>query len=175
MPQRSDEPGRQYLELGLVARPHGVHGAVKVHLHNPASTALERCATVVLATGEGERHVAVQRTLRAGEQVVLELDGVVGRDAAEALRGARVLVERAVLEPLADGEYLCADLVGCEVRHEAGGVLGTVREVFSAGGSNVLVAVADDGERMIPFVDDWVLSVDLEARLIVVTGEWEAQ
>jgi len=163
------------LELGVVVRPHGVRGAVKLHLYNPASTALERCPTVVLAAADGERRVAVRRLLRAGEQVVLELEGVTGRDAAEALRGARVLVDRDALEPLADGEYLCADLVGCEVRHETGAALGTVREVFSAGASDVLVVVADDGERLIPLVDDWVLSVDLEARRIVVTGEWEAQ
>ena len=163
------------LELGVVVRPHGVHGAVKLHLHNPASTALDRCAAVVLAAADGERRVAVRRVLRAGSQVVLELEGVTGRDAAEALRGARVLVDRAALEPLADGEYLCADLAGCEVRHEAGAALGTVREVFSAGASDVLVVESSDGERMIPLVDEWVVSVDLEARLIVVTGEWEAQ
>jgi len=162
-------------ELGVVVRPHGVHGAVKLHLHNPASTALDRCPAVVLAAAEGERRVAVRRVLRAGDQVVLELEGVTGHDAAEALRGARVLVDRDALEPLADGEYLYADLVGCEVRHETGAALGTVREVFSAGASDVLVVEFGDGERMIPLVDDWVLSVDLAARLILVTGEWEAQ
>jgi ribosomal 30S subunit maturation factor RimM len=59
------------------------------------------------------------------------------------------------------------------VEGEGGESLGQVSGVQSAGGADVLSVREGRLERMIPFVDTWILAVDLEARLIRVRGEWE--
>jgi 16S rRNA processing protein RimM len=153
-----------------------VRGALKVRLHNPGSATIERCTSVLVARGGTQRRLQLNLLHTAGELVVIELEGVADRDAAEALRGARILVERSALEPLAEGEYLCADLLGCRVVDQDGVPLGTLQRIFPAGGADVLVVVDGPWERMIPFVDDWV-TVDLAARTIVVRGaeRWEPQ
>jgi 16S rRNA processing protein RimM len=166
------------IEVGVVTRPHGVRGALRVRLHNPASEALARAREVVLAVAGngGELRLGCRQIGRQPDGVLLALDGVADRSRAEELRGARVLVERGDLEPLGEAEYLCADLVGCRVEDERGRALGEVVEVMSAGASDVLVVRDGRLERMIPFVDHWVADVDLEARLIRVEGgdQWEA-
>ncbi len=161
------------IEVGVVTKPHGVRGVVKVHLHNPASTALARATSVVLLTGGEERTLGSRPVGTVQDGILLALEGVEGRDAAEALRGARVLVARADLDPLGEDEYLWADLVGCRVEGEGGEPLGEVREVQAAGGADVLCVRDGRRERLIPFVDEWIRSVDLEARRIQVRGEWE--
>jgi len=159
---------RSTLELGVVARAHGLHGAVKVQLHNPASTALEGMKQILLADGAGERLLGIRVLGNSGGSVVLEVEGVADRDAAEALRGARLLIDREALPALEEGEYYWQDLLGCQVEREDGRALGEVAEVFSAGASDVLVVRDGEVERLVPLVDDWVTEVDLAARRIRV-------
>lgn len=164
---------RPTIEVGVVTKPHGVRGLLRIHLHNPASTAHERAAALVLELRGERRTLAFRQTGVVPDGVLLELEGVSDRAAAEALRGARVHVARGDLEPLGEDEYLWADLIGCRVEGEGGQPLGQVSEVQSAGGADVLSVRDGRLERMIPFVDTWILAVDLEARLIRVRGEWE--
>lgn len=163
------------LELGVVVKPHGVRGAIKVHLHNAESSVLQHQGEVILAVAGEERHVRCRYLGEAGDCALLSLEDVQSREAAEQLRGARILVDRQQLEPLAEDEYLYEDLIGCRVEDEGGQLLGTVEQVFSAGASDVLVVSDGAQERLIPLVDDWVLSVDVDARQIRVAGgdQWE--
>jgi 16S rRNA processing protein RimM len=144
---------------------------VRVQLHNPASTALDGIQQIIVVQGSEQRTVGFRQLGGgSGGAVVLELDGVPDRDAAAALRGARLLVERAALPPLEEDEYYFEDLLGCRVEDLEGRTLGEVREVFSAGAADVLVVRQGNEERMIPLVDEWVSEVDLGARRIRVQG-----
>lgn len=71
-------------------------------------------------------------------------------------------------------EYLVADLIGCDVR-EGSRCFGKVRDVINAGASDILVIGEGKGERLVPFVDDWVGSVDLVGRTVELRGsdEWD--
>ncbi len=145
---------------------------MKVHLHCAESTALIDCQQIILSTAAGQRTVRFQIVGGAADGLLLQLEGVASREVAEGLRGAAVLVPRGNLPPLPEGEYYYADLVGCRVEDQEGRLLGLVHSVFSAGAADVLVVRDDRSERMIPLVDDWVCSVDLEARRIqVVSGD----
>jgi len=165
------------LEVGVLGRAHGVRGQIKLHLHNPASAALEGAACrVTLVTDEGVHERDLEVTAATGEQLIVRLQGVEDRDAAEALRGARVLVGRASLEPPGEDEYYYVDLIGCQVVDELEGEVGLVHDVFEAGASDVLVVRDGSQERYVPLVEQWVVSVDLEARRITVRGieQWES-
>ena len=162
--------------MGVVVKAHGVKGQVKVWLHNPGSDALDRCSELTLEQG-GQRRVAgftlISSAAKGG--LLIRIEGVEDLDQAEALRGAKLLVNREVLEPAEAGEYLYLDLMGCEVLDEAGELLGSVDDIFEAGASDVLVVRNEQMERMIPLVEQWIQEVDLEARTIRVKGtdQWE--
>ena len=73
------------------------------------------------------------------------------------------------LERLPEGEYYEYQLVGCRVEGEDGQAIGTVREVWSTGASDVLVVESEEGEqRLIPTGGDFLREVDLEGRRIVI-------
>jgi 16S rRNA processing protein RimM len=161
----------------VVVKPHGVRGVVKLLLHDPASRALDRPRTVTLAFAEGERRqVPLQVVGRSKDQLLVQAEGVADRAAAEALRGARVLLERGALEPLEEGQYYYVDLIGCQVVDEAGLEVGKVHQVFRAGASDVLAIRQGATERYLPLVDEWVTAVDLAGRRIAVRGldQWES-
>ncbi len=150
------------LELGYVARAHGLHGELRIHLHAEESTTLFDVERAWI--GGQERKIVSARPTNGA--VLLTIEGVDDREAADALRGSTVEVERAdvVLE---EGEYLLGDLPGCTVVDAEGRELGRVVEVIPAG-QPILVIHGDDREIMIPLVPEFVLAVDVEARRIVV-------
>lgn len=151
------------LEIGYVARAHGVHGELRVELHDPTSTTLEHVSRVFL--GGVERAIRSLRRTQGAWLVCLE--GVAGRDAAEALKGTKIEVNRTDV-PLAAGEYFIADLVGCDVEDEQGNSLGQIAEVWHAA-QDILVIRDDVAERLLPLVPAFVTRVDLGARKVRVT------
>jgi 16S rRNA processing protein RimM len=62
------------------------------------------------------------------------------------------------------------DIVGCAVTTDSGVELGTVREVFRVGESEVYVVVGDRGETLVPAVAAVVTKLDPPNRQIVVNG-----
>ncbi|MCB9555071.1 MAG: 16S rRNA processing protein RimM [Deltaproteobacteria bacterium] len=156
----------QQLEVGFVARPHGVRGEVRLRLHNESSDAPGHLEALRIVTVDGRqlRLEAIQQVERV--VYVARVEGCQTREDAETLRDARLILPRAALS-LADDEYLYQDLLGCRVV-EGGQCYGTVAEVFEAGASDVLVVRDGDDERMIPFVEPWLVRVDLVAREIHV-------
>jgi len=60
------------------------------------------------------------------------------------------------------------DLVGCRVSDPQGICLGHVAAVEDYGAHPILKVDAGDGrERLVPFVDQWIVSVDVAGRTIV--------
>lgn len=108
--------------------------------------------------------------------VVAHIDGVDDRDAAEALRGARVFVRRASFPSTAADEFYWIDLIALDVVNRQGESLGRVHELLQTAAQTVLVLRYQEGgktlERMIPFVAAFVDGVDLEAGRITV--DWQA-
>ena len=99
----------------------------------------------------------------------MRLDGVAGRDAAEALRGVPLLAPRDALPPLADGEYWADELKGCAVVDGTRPV-GVVRRMRALPSCEVLEVERADGsgELLVPLVRDAVRTVDVAARRIDV-------
>jgi 16S rRNA processing protein RimM len=148
------------VDVGFVIRAHGVRGVVRVRSASDALGALPRLWL-------DDEEYRVVHASRDKEDWLVTLDGVTDRDAAEALRGRTVRVERAAV-PVADDELLVSDLVGCKVFDVGGAELGEVTGSFDSGAHEVLeVRTADGKEFMLPLVDAIVTAVDLEARKIM--------
>ena len=89
------------LEIGGVARAHGIHGEVAIVTHDPDSETLGRVESIVI--GGVERKIVEARNTHRGWLVLL--DGILTRNDAEALRGQAVEVPREALE-LAEDDVL---------------------------------------------------------------------
>jgi 16S rRNA processing protein RimM len=150
------------VEIGVVARAHGVRGELRIALHNPASTALDRAETLFV----GGRELAVESVRPVQGAALVRLAGVDDRDKADALRGQAVAVARDAIE-LDEEEFLLIDLVGCRVELRDGTSWGVVAAV-ETGLQDRLVIHDGDIERQLPVVDELLVDIDLEARRLVV-------
>jgi 16S rRNA processing protein RimM len=161
---------KPHLELGYVARAHGLKGEVAVRTVDPESETLGLVERVLVRTRAGEERVLrIVSTRPTPKETLVVFKEVSGRDQSEALVGSTVLVFREDLEPPAEDEYFQGDLVGLTAVDEAGNVLGRVEELWSTGEVPNLVIRAEGREELVvPFVDDFVPTVDIPAGRLVV-------
>jgi 16S rRNA processing protein RimM len=140
--------GPKRVALAAVAGAHGIKGEVRLKLFAESVASLKVHKSVYIG---GERREI--RDLRdANKTAIARLDGVTDRNAAEALRGQLIEVDRDALPPLAEGEYYHADLVGLPCVGPAGETLGTVAGIENFGAGDLIEVLLPDGKRsLIPF------------------------
>jgi 16S rRNA processing protein RimM len=123
-------------------------------------------------------HIVVSEAREHGGMIVAQVPGVDTRNAAEALRGARLFVGRVHFPKPRANEYYWIDLIGLAVVNRDGVPMGTVIGLIDTGPHSVLrlarppaeVAAepADGAERLIPFVAAYIDDVSLAERRITV-------
>ena len=118
----------------------------------------------------------IQQAKEHADSVVASAHDIPDRNAAESLKGSRIFVGRSSFPTPATDEYYWVDLIGLSVINREGVALGTVKDLMSTGPNTVLVLEWQEGdktlERMIPFVNAYIDSVDLNARRIQV--DWQS-
>jgi 16S rRNA processing protein RimM len=126
--------------VGLVRGIHGLRGAVRVEVLTDRPEERFKRGTVLHREGSDE-----PLTIRSAAAVAdgpgwrLQFHEVPDRTAAEGLRGAYLETELARDQVLARGEYFWHEVIGCHVRDLEDRDLGTVRDVYRAGGAEVFV------------------------------------
>ena len=155
--------------LGRVGAPFGVQGWLKVQSYTDPLEGIAGYPVWELHRGTSLGRWAVLEWKRAGSGVAVRLEGVGSREAAQALTGAEVRVERAELPPTAPGEYYWHDLVGLDAFGLQGEPLGRVAEILDLPAHPVLV-LEGDRERLVPLVPERLAAVDFDAGRL--TLDW---
>src|SRR5215207_3649276 len=174
------------IEVGRIADAWGIKGWFKVLPHSAQPEALFSSKRWfvrppgVAANATGAFRLPISEAKEHSDCIVASSPEVPDRNAAEALRGARVFVARSSFPTAGDDEYYWVDLIGLAVVNREGVSLGTVRELLAGGSQTTLVLTAGDAvqdgtpaqggaapvERMVPFVAAFIDEVDLAAGVI---------
>jgi 16S rRNA processing protein RimM len=175
------------VELGRVQEAWGIKGWLRLHSHSADPEVLLAAKRWFLIPPEarfargfdafsGVVTVVVDEVKTHADGLVARIERIADRNAAEALKGARIHVARADFPAAkSDDEYYWVDLLGLDVINREGVHLGVVRDLLSTGPNSVLCLeyTEDDKtqERMIPFVSVYVDQVDLPGKRITV--DWQ--
>jgi len=162
-------------QVGYVSGPFGVKGSIRVTPFSTDADALLNVKTWWLDK-PSLGAVKVRTAKMHGGDVVAQLAGLVGRDASEALKGAAVSIPRSQFPALPADEYYWSDLIGLDVVNLEGEALGAVTDMMHNGAQSILritplpVEASDEkqSERLIPYVDQFVKTVDLAGKKITV-------
>lgn len=162
-------------QVGYVSGPFGITGSIRVTPFSTDADALLNVKTWWLDK-PSLGAVKVRTAKMHGGDVVAQLAGLVGRDASEALKGAAVSIPRSQFPALPAEEYYWSDLIGLDVVNLEGEALGAVTDMMHNGAQSILritplpVEASDEkqSERLIPYVDQFVKTVDLAGKKITV-------
>jgi 16S rRNA processing protein RimM len=160
--------------LGVVGRPHGVNGEVWLRPHNVLGTPFETLRALVLERDGVRTPYGIEYVRPTPDGAIVKFIGVTGRGAASALTLSEVRVPRSALPPLAPGEYYVGDVIGCDVAHTDGRALGVVTSTFWNGAHDLIIVTAPaevGGEALIPLVPQFVVTVDIAGRRLVVSWD----
>ncbi|MBK5928590.1 ribosome maturation factor RimM [Rhodobaculum claviforme] len=153
--------------VGAIAGAFGVRGEVRLKSFCVPPEAIADYGP--LWTEDGTRSFAVRLTRPVAGALGARLDGIATREAAEALRGVRLHVDRDALPGLPDDEFYHADLIGLAAHDTGGALLGHVRAVHDHGAGDLLELARPRGPAvLVPFTRAIVPTVDLGAGRLVI-------
>ena len=163
------------IELGAVRGAYGNRGWTRIAPHSTDGGVLEAVREWWILRDGDRLRVTVEECRRHGAAILAKWPGCESKEAADALKGARVAVAREAFPPLPEGEHYLGDVLGSRVVNRAGETLGEVsglRANEAAGVRRQWLEVADGSEtRLIPLVEQYVDEVDAAGKLVRV--DWQ--
>jgi 16S rRNA processing protein RimM len=166
----------KYIIVGDVGRPHGIRGELCINSHADSPSYFARGALLRLSPpadpGRGKDY-AVRAARPHQGRILVTLDGVPDRTAAETLRGLAVCVPASKLDPPEPDEVFLHELLGLRVRLLGAKAtdpdLGVLEDVRDSGGAELwIIRDAKGREILFPAADALVPELDLDARIAVI-------
>ncbi|MFO1074636.1 MAG: ribosome maturation factor RimM [Geminicoccaceae bacterium] len=153
--------------VAQVAAAHGVRGAVKLRCFTAEPESVAAYGPLCDEAGRELFRIRLLGPTQGG--MIAQVEGILDRNAAEALRGLRLYVPRSTLPEPEPDEFYHEDLVGLPARDASGAEIGRVTAVLNFGAGDLIeLATGDGGSLMLPFTRAAVPEIDLEAGFVVV-------
>lgn len=152
--------------IGRVVAAFGVRGEASVVMEQDQLESFSGLEMVSLrAPGGRTQKFAVESIRYHKGRALIKFKGIDSRDALEPWRDALVQILRDARPTLGPDSFYVSDLLGCEVFLQDGQRVGTIDDVLRYPAQDLWKV----GEALIPAVKAIVVSVDLEARRVVIS------
>ncbi len=157
----------EYLQVGVVRRPHGLGGELLLEIITDFPERLTSGKKVFV--GAERQPCIIQSVRQHNAGLLIKLKGVDTPESARTLRNKDVYVSAANLPSLPRGTYYHHQLLGSEVVAEGGAVLGRLTEILQTGANDVYVVALEAGkELLLPALQGVILQIDLDRHTILV-------
>lgn len=158
------------LRVGVIIKPHGIKGEVKVYPTTDSPLRFNEIKHVTLIqNGKNLGDFKINRVKYFKDIVILGFDQYNDINQVEVLKGAELYIPRTEGAELQEGEYYIADIIGMEVITDEGARLGTVKDVMETGANDVYVIERPEGkELLIPAIKQCILDTDIDKNIMTV-------
>lgn len=155
--------------VGRIIKAAGLQGEVQIQIMTDSP---DRFAVGGILLLDGVEHRIRRASTPHKGRINLKLDGIEGRGQAEKLRDAMLTVTPSMVADLPEGFYYHYQMIDMEVFTEEGETLGRIADILVTGSNDVYVVRGDNGEVLIPSLDDVILEVDIgKGRMTVSLPE----
>jgi 16S rRNA processing protein RimM len=159
----------EMLRVGVFANTHGVRGEIKVFPTTDDVTRFKKLKKIYLDKGTEKMELEIASVKYFKNMVILKFKGIDNINDIEKYKGKDLLIERKQAVKLEEDEYFICDIIGASVVNEEGENIGTLTEVLKTGANDVyVVEKKDGGEVLIPVIDDCVLDLDFDEKIVTV-------
>ena len=153
------------IKIGKITAAVGIKGEVRVYPYTDTPERFKQAREVLL----NGKTVRIQSARVMKNMAVIKLEGVNSRNDAEALQNMEHFIEREKLWKMPEDTYFTADLEGCAVLREDGSRCGVLTRVVANPGHDLYEITRDDGKSfLLPAVKEFVINVDLQAKVVTV-------
>ncbi len=156
--------------VGRFGRAHGIQGWIHVSSYTDPFDNLLNYDHWFMQNADQSQPIEIEAKKRHGDEIIVKIAKCDDREAAKAYTHKTIAIETDQLPQLKKGEYYWQQLIGLSVTSTEGVHLGKVDYLFETGANDVLV-VKNEQEHLIPYTDNVVKSVDLDAQQMIV--DWD--
>jgi 16S rRNA processing protein RimM len=153
-------------------RPHGIRGEISIEVLTAYPERIVPDMQVYLGNDPKDASSAVsyrvEHARKHQRHLLLQLEGIADRSAAELMRSQYVMVPLEDAVPLDEGEFYLFQVIGITVYTDEDEHLGEVVDVIETGANDVYVVRGPRGEVLLPAIDDCVLDIDIDAGRMTV-------
>ena len=154
---------KQFLEAGVVANTHGLHGEIKIHPWADSPDFLTGFDRIFV---DGNPVKVVSSRVHKS-MVIASLEGVSDFDSAIKLKNKTVSVSRDDVSP-DDGRYFIVDLIGLTaIDAVTGEELGKLQDVLNLPSNDVYV-IRGQREILVPAVPDFIEEVNISQSYVKI-------
>lgn len=158
---------KNYIECGKIINTHGCRGGLKAEAWCNDESDFVELKRVFLRNGTQFVEYKILKASIFKQFIILELDGIDDMDKAIALKNSILYAKREDFS-LEEGEFFIVDIIGLDVIDaDNGKVYGTLKEIINRGASDIYVVKTESGEAMIPAVDEFIISLDINKGIFV--------
>ena len=170
-------PAEDLIVIGKIVSVHGVRGDVKIYSFTDPIDNLLEYRRWTLRRGDEVKQVELVKGRLQGKILVATLKGLTDREEARTYADFEISIPRSELPQLTGDDYYWYQLQGLTIINQLEQVLGRVDHLLETGANDVMVVKPfdgslDDRERLLPYTDQCVLKIDLQAGEMRV--EWDA-
>lgn len=158
--------------IGKIISAYGIKGWVKIRPFTETAKSFIQYKKQFLSKNQKDWNcIQIEKMKIQGQDVVADL-GFENRDQAIESKGQILAVDRQQLPKLEENEYYWDDLIGLNVYDSQHNDLGKVIELIETGANDVLV-VSGEKERLIPYIPQVIVKIDLTEKRIDV--DWDKE
>lgn len=165
---------KEWVTVGKLVNTHGIRGEVKVLPNTDfADVRFAIGKKLSLYNEENKQQITVEITTSREHKgtYVLKLKNFSDINEAEKYKGWIFRIPAEEQEKLDEGEYYYHQIIGCTVVTEDGEELGKISEILSPGANHVWVVDllnAKGKQALLPVIDDVILDVNVESKIVTV-------
>ncbi|PAF32302.1 ribosome maturation factor RimM [Paenibacillus sp. 7516] len=161
----------EFMNVGKIVNTHGIRGELKIMpLTDFPEVRFAKNAELYLFTPDNHPVLVHVESARLHKNMyIVRLKEYGNINEVEKFKGSIAKVSKENLAELEENEYYFHQIVGCTVVTEEGENLGTISEILTPGANDVwVVKTAAGKEILLPVIDDVVLDVDVNEKLVKV-------
>ena len=156
-----------YIECGKIINTHGCKGGLKVEPWCNSSKDFSALKKLFIQKKNDFIEYNVVRSSAFKQFIVLDLKEITDVDAALNLKNEILYAKREDFD-LDENEFFLADLIGIDVIDaDNGKIYGKIKDIINRGASDIYVVETENGERMIPAVEEFIISIDINTGVFV--------
>lgn len=155
-----------YIKIGFIKKPHGLQGELKILPLTDTPSRFHQIKRLFLLIHNDFIPKKVIRVKILPEEILLQLEGVFDRDAADVLKGAYIYIERSEAVSLNEWEFFTQDLIGLNVYYKEDKI-GEVVNILNSGANDNLEIQLENGKTVYyPFLRKFIEKIEMENKRI---------
>ncbi|WP_394232552.1 ribosome maturation factor RimM [Niallia oryzisoli] len=162
----------KWFNVGKIVNTHGIKGEVRVISKTDFADERYKKGNSLFLFKQGEEKPIelIVKTHRNHKNFdLLSFEGFDDINQIEQFKDGLLKVPESQLGELDEDEYYFHEIIGCTVITDNGEEIGTVKEILTPGANDVWVVRGKGKEQLIPYIEDVVKEIDVEAKKIIIT------